>query len=139
MGGGVALNAVVARPGLVDAVVLYSPVSSRAADNYRRWVRGRGALDQKVRAAFGRPADNPRFWARASARRYSHRVDVPVQVHHGTADEVCPIAWSRATVAALRRAGQAVEFHRYRGEEHRFHDGWPAMAVRMADFFDQHV
>ena len=139
MGGGVALNAVVARPGLFDAVVLSSPLSSRAGDNYRRWVLGQGALDQKVRAAYGRPVENPRFWARASARTYAHRIDVPVQVHHGTADEVCPIAWSRATVVALRRAGQAVELHRYRGEEHRFHDAWQTMAVRMADFFDQHV
>lgn len=139
MGGGVALNAVVARPHLVDAVVLYSPVSSRAGDNSRRWVRGRGALDEKVRAAFGRPADNPGFWARASARHYAHRIDVPVQVHHGTADDVCPLAWSRATVAALRRAGQAVELHRYRGQGHRIERGWSLMAVRMADFFDENL
>jgi uncharacterized protein len=139
MGGGVALNAVAARPGLVDALVLYSPLSSRAGDNYRRWVVGRPYLDRKVRAAYGRPVENPGFWSRASARRFAHRIDVPVQVHHGTADAVCPVRWSGATVAALRRAGQTVEYHRYPGEGHRFDEAWPVMADRVVRFFDDHV
>ena len=98
-----ALNAVEARPDLFDALVLYSPVSSSAADNYQRWVAGSGALDGRVLAAYGSPRDNPGFWREASARGYLEQVDVPVQVHHGVADPVCPVSWRRATVAALRR------------------------------------
>jgi uncharacterized protein len=139
MGGGVALNAVAARPGLVDALVLYSPLSSQAGDNYRRWVAGRPHLDSKVRAAYGRPVERPLFWQRASARSYAHRIDAPVQVHHGTDDAVCPVQWSGATVAALRRAGQTVEYHRYPGEGHRFDGAWPVMADRVVRFFDEHV
>ncbi len=56
MGGGVVLNALVAQPHLAKAAVLYSPVSSSAADNYQRWVRGDRSLRQRVVAAYGTPA-----------------------------------------------------------------------------------
>ncbi|HEU4512402.1 MAG TPA: alpha/beta fold hydrolase [Nocardioidaceae bacterium] len=139
MGGGVALAAVAARPELVDALVLYSPVSSDAVDNYRRWVAGRPDLEGRVRATYGTPGENPRFWRRASVRNYVGRVDVPVQVHHGTADEVCPVSWSRETVTALREAGQTVEYFEYPGEGHRLDAGWSTMARRIAGFLDRHV
>lgn len=139
MGGGVALAAVAARPDLVDALVLYAPVSSSAVDNYRRWAAGRGDLDRRVRATYGAPVDNPEFWREASVRNYLGRVDVPVQVHHGAADQVCPVSWSRRTVAALRAAAQTVEYFEYPGEGHRFDAAWRSMAGRVAGFLDQHV
>ncbi len=139
MGGGVALEAVAARPDLFDALVLYAPVSSEAGDNYARWVAGRGSLDARVLSTYGAPAANPRFWRAASVRNYLPRVDVPVQVHHGLADVVCPPSWSRATVAALRGAGQRVEYFEYAGEGHRFRDAWPVMASRVASFLDDNV
>jgi dipeptidyl aminopeptidase/acylaminoacyl peptidase len=139
MGGGVALAAVAARPALVDALVLYAPVSSSAVDTYRRWVSGRGALDDRVRATYGTPDESPGFWRRASVRGYAARIDVRVQVHHGTADEVCPVTWSRETVAALRDAGQTVEYHEYPGEGHRFDAAWATMARRMVTFLDRTV
>lgn len=137
MGGGVALAAVAARPRLFDALVLYSPVSSRAEDNYRRWVHG--DLRRRVRETYGSPADAPGLWGRASSRGFLDRVDVPVQVHHGTADRICPVRWSRSTVAALERAGQHVDYHEYPGEDHRFEAGWAAMARRMVAFLERHV
>ncbi len=139
MGGGVALAAVAARPDLVDALVLYSPVSSSAVDNYLRWVTPGGDLDDRVRSTYGTPDGNPGFWREASVRGYLDRVDVPVQVHHGTADAVTPVAWSRATVAALREAGQAVELYEYPGEGHRFDRAWATMARRVVRFLDRHV
>ena len=38
-GGGVTYNALVTRPGLVKAAVVFAPVSSRTADNLNRWIR----------------------------------------------------------------------------------------------------
>lgn len=139
MGGGVAMNALVARPGLVDAVALYAPVSSSAADNYQRWAAGRGDLAARVEATYGAPDDSPDFWREASARSYFDRAGVPIQVHHGTADRVCPVEWSRSTVAALREAGQTVEYYEYDGEDHRFEQGWPLMMQRVSAFLDANV
>jgi dipeptidyl aminopeptidase/acylaminoacyl peptidase len=139
MGGGVALNAVAARPGLVDAVVLHSSVSSSAGDNFSRWVEGSGDLERRVVDAYGRPEESPVFWRRASARAYAHRIDVPVQLHHGTADPICPVAWSRATAAALRAAGQSVALVEYPGQVHTFDEAWPAMMERTGGFLDRHL
>ena len=63
MGGGVVLNALVARPHLAQAAVLYSPVSSLAADNYRRWVADDPTLRARVVNAFGTPPSRPRVLA----------------------------------------------------------------------------
>jgi len=134
MGGGVVLNALAARPHLARAAVLYSPVSSRAADNYDRWVRDDPGLRRRVVAGYGTPQDNPRFWAEASSRRYVDRVDVPLQIHHGTADGTCPVSWSRATTAALRAAGKDVTLVEYPGEDHRFDRSWSRFMHRAVTF-----
>lgn len=139
MGGGVALAAAAARPRLVDAVVLYSPVSSWAPDTFRRWVVGSGELETRVVEAYGRPHQRPRFWRNASVRSYGHRVDVPVQIHHGTADRVCPARWSRRTARSLRAAGQRVALHEYTGEGHAFDRSWGRLMRRSADFLDARV
>jgi dipeptidyl aminopeptidase/acylaminoacyl peptidase len=139
MGGGVVLDALVARPHLVDAAVLYSPVSSLASDNYRRWVADDPALRARVDAAYGSPTTDPRFYRQASARTYFDRVDVPVQVDHGTADPTCPVSWSRATVAALRADGKDATLYEYPGEDHRFGRSWPRFMHRAVTFLRQQL
>ena len=134
MGGGVVLNALAARPHLARAAVLYSPVSSRAADNYDRWVRPDPMLRGRVEAAFGTPSARPALWRQASSRSYLDRVTIPVQVHHGRADRVCPVRWSEATTAALRAHGNDVTLHEYAGEDHRFHHSWSRMMHRTTTF-----
>lgn len=139
MGGGVALAAAAARPRLVDAVVLYAPISSSAPATFRRWVAGSGELERRVVSAYGRPRQRPRFWRQASAGSYAGRVAVPVQIHHGKGDRVCPVRWSRATMRALRSKGKAVRLHEYAGEGHSFDRSWGRMMLRSADFLDANV
>jgi dipeptidyl aminopeptidase/acylaminoacyl peptidase len=139
MGGGVALDVLVARPDLVQAAVLLSPVSSRAADNFDRWARGKQPLSDRVVRAYGAPAQRPEFWRQASARTYLSRVDVPVQIHHGTADPTCPFAWSQATARALRRAGKQVTLFAYPGEGHHIDRGFDTMMRRLTRFLDRNL
>ncbi len=134
MGGGVVLDALVARPHLARAAVLYSPVSSSAGDEYDRWVAPDPSLRARVNAAYGSPTTRPGLWRRASSRTYLARVDVPVQIHHGTADRMCPLAWSRATAATLRADGGRVSLHEYPGEGHRFGRAWPLFMHRAVTF-----
>jgi dipeptidyl aminopeptidase/acylaminoacyl peptidase len=142
MGGQVAFNALVARPGLVDAAVTYASVSTDAVDNYERWIRfadGRRELAAAIEKAHGSPEVAPEFWRGVSARNYFDRITTPVMVHHGTADDTCPIAWSRATVRALRAAGVDVTYHEYPGENHYMYAAWAPSFQRTLAFLKEHL
>lgn len=139
MGGGVVLDALAARPHLALAAVLSSPVSSLAGDQYARWVALDGPLRTRVVRAYGTPSTNPVFWREASARSYLGRVDVPLQIHHGTADRMCPVRWSEATTAALRARGKDVTLYEYPGEGHRFDAAWPTVMERTLEFLHEHL
>lgn len=142
MGGGVVYNVLVTQPALVDAAVVYAPVSSSAADNFNRWIRsdpGRDDLSDHILDAYGEPRENRRFWSGVSPRRYFHRITEPVLIHHGTADESCPIAWSRETTRLMKAAGLDVEMLTYPGEPHAFIVDWPLSMQRTTAFFRRHL
>ncbi len=140
MGGGVTLNALVVQPDVVDAAVIYASVSSNTVDNHSKWTRGqRPDLAAQIETAYGSPEENPQFWAEASPRTYADRIEVPVLVHHGTADATCPIEWADATVAALQQAGTDVTYQRYPGEGHAFSAAWADSMATTVAFFRQHL
>jgi dipeptidyl aminopeptidase/acylaminoacyl peptidase len=134
MGGGVAMQVAVARPAWFDALVLYAPVSGEAADDYQRWVLGSPALRQRVEAAYGDPASRPAFWREASVTNYLDRLTMPVRIHHGTDDPMCPEAWSAHTADVMRADGVDVRLSVYPGEVHRFTDQWPLFMARVDRF-----
>jgi dipeptidyl aminopeptidase/acylaminoacyl peptidase len=91
-------------------------------------------LRTRVEGAFGTPASRPAFWRSASARSYLDRIDVPVQIDHGTADPVCPVRWSAATTRELQARGKDVTLYEYPGEGHRFGRAWPRFMHRAVTF-----
>jgi dipeptidyl aminopeptidase/acylaminoacyl peptidase len=138
MGGGVTYNALVTRPGLVEAAVVFAPVSSRTADNFNRWIRDdRSELAGQITRRHGTPQGNPRFWREVSPRPYFDRVTEPVLIHHGTSDDSCPIRWTRASYAALQEAGAEARLFVYDGEEHAFGPQWPLSMRRTVSFLDR--
>ena len=125
MGGGVTYNALVAKPGLVRAAVVYAPVSSRFLDNLARWtIPERPEAAQALYDRFGTPRANPRFYRELSARTYFDRITEPELIHHGTSDDSCPIRWSRTTQDLLRQDGVRSRLVVYDGEEHAFVPRW---------------
>ncbi|KMS68230.1 peptidase S9 [Streptomyces viridochromogenes] len=140
MGGGVVYNALVVAPGLVDAAVVFAPVSSRPEENIDRFQRPEGdPLVAEIEAAHGTPEENPEFWRQVSPVTYVDRVTEPLLVHHGTADDTCPLAWSRSTVAAFEAAGKDVELRTYAGEGHTFGPRWPDSMDATTAFFERHL
>ena len=138
MGGGVTYNALVTRPGLVKAAVVFAPVSSRTADNFNRWIRDdRSGLAGQITRRHGTPQGNPRFWREVSPRPYFDRVTEPVLIHHGTSDDSCPIRWTRASYAALQEAGAEARLFVYDGEEHAFGPQWPLSMRRTVSFLNR--
>jgi dipeptidyl aminopeptidase/acylaminoacyl peptidase len=135
MGGGVTYNALVAKPGLVRAAVVFAPVSSDFVDNFNRWtVAQRPDAAEATYRRFGRPAQRPEFYRGLSARTYFDRITEPVLIHHGTLDDSCPIAWSRTTQRLLQRAGVDSRLEVYEGEQHAFGPQWPLSMERTVRF-----
>lgn len=139
MGGSVTYNAIVAVPNIVKAAVVYAPVSSDYVDNFNRWTSRRRPIARAVEAAYGSPSENPTFWRNVSAINFFDRVAVPVQIHHGTSDDTCPIAWTYRTVAALKAAEKSVKLEIYQGEEHEFAPQWLDSIRRTRAFFDRYL
>lgn len=142
MGGGVAFNTLVARPGLVDAAITWASVSTNAVDNYQRWIRfadGRRQLATAIEAEHGSPEKNPAFWKGVSSRTYADRITTPVLMHQGVVDDTCPVAWARATVAALREADVDLTYYEYAGENHYMYDAWSLSMRRTLAFLKAHL
>lgn len=140
MGGGVTYNALVVRPGLIDAAVVFAPVSSDTVDNFDRWIRGeRPGLTRRIIAAYGSPEHRPEFWRGVSPYTYFDHVTEPLLVHHGTVDGTCPPRWSHRTVRELRRLGKDVRLRWYEGEDHAFYADWPLSMRRTVAFFEGHL
>lgn len=120
MGGGISQAVMVVKPDLIDAVVLYAPVSSNVVDNYNRWTARNSAHVETINQTHGSPIDNPEFWKNMSPVNFFSRVTAPVLIFHGTNDDSCDVDWSRTTRDALVEAGKDVELVEYNGELHEF-------------------
>lgn len=139
MGGGVAFQALVIRPGLFDAAITYASTSSNIADNFNMWQRGEGVASDEIIKAFGTPEGNPSQWARMSSRTYFARVTEPVLMIHGTDDASCDIEWARATRDALVTAGKDVRLVEYRGAGHYLYGPWQDSIQQVSRFLKKHL
>jgi dipeptidyl aminopeptidase/acylaminoacyl peptidase len=142
MGGGITLNTLVVQPGLVDAAVVYASVSSDTADNFDRWTRGNpeaGELTEQIIDAYGSPEGAPEFWREISPVTFFDQITEPILMHHGTADDTCPIDWAYDTRDALEDAGKDVTLEVYEGEQHAFESRWQDSIEVTVEFFDRHL
>ncbi|MBC9734873.1 alpha/beta hydrolase family protein [Nocardioides marmotae] len=140
MGGGVTLNALVAEPGLVDAAVVFASVSSRFVDNIRQFTEpNRPEELARYYDRFGTPEESPRFYRDLSSRTFFDRVTEPVLMLHGSADDTCPVAWSRQTHGLLRDVGADAELEVYAGEGHAFGPRFADSMRRTLEFLRVHL
>lgn len=140
MGGGITLSVLTLDPSLVDAAVLYAPVSGDTVKSYERWMRGRNTVGD-ITALYGDPtrsdtSDTVRqFWDSVSADTFYDRVQTPVHIFHGTNDADVPLAWSDETYHALQTEGVSVEYTVYDGEAHEFGPKWNDFMEKTVSFF----
>jgi dipeptidyl aminopeptidase/acylaminoacyl peptidase len=139
MGGGIAFNTMVAKPGVFDAFVLFAPTSANAVDNFNRWTRMRFDVAERIEEQFGLPDQNPEFWKGISAINYFDRIQEPVLILHGTEDESCDIQWSVNAADMLEKAGKKFEFIQYEGEKHAFIPKWPDSMAETTRFFEENL
>jgi dipeptidyl aminopeptidase/acylaminoacyl peptidase len=139
MGGSVAFNALVARPGVFDAAIVYASTSTDAVDNFNRWQRDDDRLRRAIYREHGSPSANPGFWQGISAVTYVDRITEPVLMFHGTRDESCPISWARSTRDALVETGVDLRYVEYPGAGHYMYGEWADSMRRSLAFLDRHL
>jgi len=135
MGGGITMNALVVRPDLVEAAVIYASVSSSYLENLRHFtVPSRPDAVAAIYDELGTPAQAPEVYAGLSPRSYFDRIRDPVLLHHGSADEICPFLWARETQRLMQRAGADSRLEVYDGELHAFIPQWELSIRRTVRF-----
>jgi len=146
LGGGVALNMMVTKPGLIKAYVLFAPISIDYRENYYRWIArrdqsvprkfGSPAMREKIEALYGSPDANPVFWDDMSPKKYMKNITDPVMLHQGLADKDVPPEWADELVKAFKKNSKDIRYYTYRGEPHEFTSAWPEVMKRSTGFFD---
>jgi dipeptidyl aminopeptidase/acylaminoacyl peptidase len=139
MGGGITQNILVAKPDLVDAAVLFAPVSGDNYDNFNRWTKSRPETAAKIIENYRTPEENPDFWHDISMINFLDRIKTPVMLHHGTADADVPIEWSDRMNEKLKEAEKNITYHVYPGQPHEFTTSWSQVMQRTLSFFEQNL
>lgn len=139
MGGGVTLSSLVIDPDLIDAAVLYAPVSGNMQDSYHRWIERRPESASKIVELYGSPETAPDFWGDVNAENFYSRISAPVKIFHGTADSSVPLAWSQETLALLQSAGKDGSLVIYDNAPHEFVLDWQNFMEETKKFFDKNI
>jgi dipeptidyl aminopeptidase/acylaminoacyl peptidase len=136
MGGGITLSVLTVAPDLVDAAVLYAPVSGDMRDSYYRWIESRVPAAEKIAQLYGKPEENPTFWDGLAAQNYYENIRAPIEIYHGTADESVPIDWSKNTEKLLIDSGKAVKLIVFDDAPHEFTRDWQNFMDSTKIFYD---
>jgi dipeptidyl aminopeptidase/acylaminoacyl peptidase len=139
MGGGIGYNVATVAPNEYDAIILYAPVSANYVDNFNKWGRDNPDIANPIIQRFGSPEETPKFWAGMSAENYFDKIDDPIMIHHGSADDTCQLAWSERAASQMEALDKDVTLHVYEGEQHAFGPQWELSMQRSVEFFKQNL
>lgn len=149
LGGYITLRAMVVNDD-IKAGVIWAGVVGSYTDMLENWRRNPNtvpaSIPQSARrwrddlvAQMGAPAANPVYWNSISANSYLDTLSGPVQLHHGTADEDVPVAFSQTLGDEIEAAGGGVEYYEYAGDNHNLSNSLALALQRSVAFFDEHV
>ncbi len=141
MGGAVTINAALAAPDLIDAAVVWGPVSANFEDNYLKWTKDRMTPESNkiFESVFGSLDDSSSFQA-LSPLTYIDQLTVPLLIQHGTADESCPIEWSQTLDQALSKTNANYKYIEYEDFPHVFwNKNWDIAITEATKFFEDNL
>lgn len=132
---GLMINDLPAQAGLrIMGMTLWAPVSkpfpynilyyTDEAEDQGKWLRSEVARFEADYDVFDYSID-----------RYLDWIDIPIQLHQGSADDAVPIEWSEELIAKLEELEMATEYYRYSGVDHNLQPGWDSVVSRDLEFF----
>ncbi|MCF7906187.1 alpha/beta fold hydrolase [Candidatus Gracilibacteria bacterium] len=141
LGGAVTLNAITAKPDLIDAAVIWGSSSGDYQKNFEQWSRrGLSAEAQEIFEEHFGSIDESESFRALSAQTYFDRIQTPISMHHGTADDDVPLEWSHSTRDILESLGKEVEYHEYPEAGHVFWgEYWDQAVENSREFFDEYL
>ena len=148
MGGYLTLRAMVISPD-IKVGVIWAGVVAPYPDLVYNWRRsglftaspsssGAGWRTEWLQQ-YGTPDENPEFWNSVSANSYLADLSGPIQLHHGSADEDVPVAFSITLAQGILAAGGVVELHIYDGDNHNISRYFTEAMNRTIAFFDLYL
>ncbi len=139
MGGDVTLR-VLEATDKVKAATLWAPVSAPFPESVLYYARKRGETEEKEERKQISQLFAAADYASLSALDNVGLIRAPLLLHHGTADEDVPYAWSVMLAERLKAAGAAFTFLSYEGENHNLsRRSFAAVLARDASFFREHM
>ena len=145
MGGHLTLRAMVTVKS-IKVGVIWAGVVGSYQDMMTIWRRNRplptisgrlSRLGQELTDTYGSWDVNPDFWASISPIDNLADISGPLQLHHGTADEDVPLAFSESLYQAMQKAGKEVEFYTYPNNDHNISQAFSTAMQRTVEFFDR--
>jgi dipeptidyl aminopeptidase/acylaminoacyl peptidase len=131
MGGGIALR-VLTVGAEVQGAVLYASMSG---DERRNFEHIRDVLSQGERGNEELAVSDEQLQQISPVFSYD-RIQVPVSIHHGDADDIVPLEWSEELCLMLQNIGKPVECFTYHNMPHIFIGSNDLLLVeRSVDFF----
>ena len=91
----------------------------------------RGKALRKVIAQFEQDYDVDNY----SIHKYYDRIEAPLQIHQGTADDSVPKDWSDELVEVLEELEKDVTYYVYPGADHNLRPNWNTVIQRDLTFF----
>jgi uncharacterized protein len=145
MGGFLTLRAMVISKD-IKVGVIWSGVVASYPDLLYNWKRtgdftpspssrGVGWRNDWIKT-YGNPEQNPDFWASISANSYLAELSGPLQLHHGTADQDVPLAFSIRLAEQVRAVGGQVDLYTYENDNHNISKFFSMAMDRTIAFFD---
>lgn len=70
---------------------------------------------------------------------YLDRIDAPLQIHQGKADDAVPADWSNELVERLEELEKDVNYNTYQGADHNMRPSWDTVVARDLAFFENQL
>ena len=114
LGGGIVLRVLAVSPD-IDAAVLYSSLSGDEIKNAE--LLWQLSSDPTLQSELQDPPGNP---DQISPKNFYQYINAPIQLYHGTADTIVPLAWAEETCETLSSADVNISCKYFPDEGHSF-------------------
>lgn len=136
-GGQIALS-VLEITGTNYPTVLWAPVSKPFPYSILYFTDefdDRGKALRKAVASFEEDYDVEAY----SPTNFYDRIQAPIQLHQGSADNAVPIQWSNILKKSLKDLNKEVEYFIYPGADHNLTPSWNAAVARSLNFYNKNL